>query len=134
MKNKILYLLTVIVQIAFFVIFYLMEDIDVIQLLLLVFFPMIISVILLLFVNLPEKKPYKIFILFALPNFLFSIAATVVIQPRIDGILERSMKYQSGNLEVTASNSIFGSLFLILIGSFILHYVFGQLKFKLSRT
>ncbi len=134
MKNKILYLLTVLVQIAFFAIFLLKEVLDVIQLLMLIFLPMILSVILLVCANLPKKKPYFTFILFALPNLLFSIAVTILIQPRIDGILERSMKYQSTHLEITASNSTFGSLFLILIGSFILHYVSGQLKFRLSRN
>lgn len=125
--------MSTIVQIIFVVFFMMTESMDVIRLLIYMLSPMLLSALLIFFIELNREKIYMKLFIYALPNIIFSIIMTVFVQARIDEILKESLKYQSANLEISANNSPYTSLLLILVVSIGLHYVVGQAKLSLSR-
>ncbi|RHW43310.1 hypothetical protein D1B31_01160 [Neobacillus notoginsengisoli] len=114
--------------ISFVFLYSTISDIDVFQMLLLIFIPLLISLIFCYWENSNKTRHVKFnsLLLFILPNIVYLLASSYFINKNIDDIFALSQKYQSENLTISTSNSPTFGFAMLLVITVVLHYAVSR--------
>ncbi len=135
-KNKSMLYISVIFHIFILGLFYLIIDkLDILYFLALMIIPIIISLILIGITTFSNKEKFNIILtslVFTLVNSIYFIVIQIILNlsNKINDIYEISKKYNSDMVEVSINNSPIMSLFIIIILSFLLHYMVTKFLFN----